>query len=136
MIKQIPITSSEVCSHKCFGVDNYHGGCCTIENRDFIIGPIRDAERFANDLSIKLNRPISVGEVTIDYIEGRQLFPDKSVWQNPGSYPAMRINTKSLTKECIFYNNHMKACMVYEIRPETCQTFKCEYLQNHVQSEI
>ena len=39
-----------ICSNKCYGIPGHHGSCCTIEDRDFIIGPHSDAEEFVTKL--------------------------------------------------------------------------------------
>ena len=71
-----------ICSYKCWGIDNYDGSCCSIENRDFIIGPHPDADIFIENLSIKLDREIKKEEVFIEYDEGKKMFPDKKFWLN------------------------------------------------------
>jgi F-type H+-transporting ATPase subunit gamma len=52
----------------------HHGSCCTLEDRDFIIGPHPDAEEFVERLSDKLGREIEYREVFVDYEEGKNLF--------------------------------------------------------------
>ena len=63
---------SYICSNKCWGVDNYHGSCCTIEDRDFIMGPHPDADEFIERLSLKLNRNIKKEDVFVEAEEGRK----------------------------------------------------------------
>jgi len=120
-----------ICSNKCWGYDGYHGSCCSLEDRNYIIGPHHDHEKFLIDLKLKLGRDISYQEVFIDFEEGSKMFPEKECWQDPRSYPCLRINLESHNKSCIFYNNFVRACMVYEIRPETCQNYECEFLTEH-----
>jgi Fe-S-cluster containining protein len=126
---------SLTCSHDCFGIDNYHGSCCRLENRDFIIGPIHDTDDFLTRLQKHFNRPIAYKDVFIDYEEGSKLFPDKTTWQNREAFPALRIDLDSKDLHCIFYNNTMRACSVYNIRPTTCYRFVCDYLKNKIQNE-
>jgi Fe-S-cluster containining protein len=106
----------------------HHGSCCTLEDRDFIIGPHPDAEEFIERLSDKLGREIEYREVFVDYEEGKTLFPNKSTWQNPVSYPAFRVDFYNPRLPCIFYNTKVRACSMYDIRPLTCQEYECEYL--------
>lgn len=120
--------TSEICSNKCFGIDNYDGSCCSIEDRDFIIGPHNDCDDFINKLTKKFNRKIDKNSVFIYYEEGKQLFPNKINWQNINNYPAFRIDINSSKKNCIFYNTHIKSCSIYDIRPSTCKNYKCNYL--------
>jgi Fe-S-cluster containining protein len=124
-------TNCNICSNKCFGRDGYHGSCCSIENRDWIIGPHHDTEEFIKNLSNKLGREIQHEDVFIDYHEGSKLFPDKSTWQNPDSYPAFRIDFFNPKLPCIFYNTKLKYCTIYDIRPKTCVDYQCEYLANN-----
>ena len=56
---------SFICSNKCWGVDNYDGSCCTIENRDFIIGPHPDADEFVERLSLKFGKQFKKENVYI-----------------------------------------------------------------------
>jgi Fe-S-cluster containining protein len=114
-----------ICSEKCFGLPGYHGSCCTIENRDYIIGPHYDTQEFVDNLSKKLSREINYNEVFVDYEEGKTLFPNKSTWQNPNSYPAFRVDFYNPRLPCIFYNTKIKSCTMYDIRPKTCREYEC-----------
>ncbi len=49
-------TNCNICSNKCYGVEGYHGSCCSIEERNYIIGPHHDTEEFIKNLSEKLGR--------------------------------------------------------------------------------
>ena len=117
-----------ICSNKCLGFEGNHGGCCSIGDRDFIIGPHPDSHEFVERLSEKLGREIKYEEVFYEYEEGKKLFPDRPTWQNETHYPALKVDFFNPRVPCIFYNTRMKACMVYEIRPETCRNFECDYL--------
>ena len=117
------------CSNKCLGFDDYHGGCCCIENRDYIIGPIKDFETFLKNLSLKLGREVFKKDVFIEYEEGKNLFPKRPMWQIKENYPALRVDLDSTRKFCIFYNQSLRYCTVYDIRPETCINFMCDYLK-------
>lgn len=123
------------CSSDCFGIDQYHGSCCRIEDRDFIIGPIPDTREFLERLKIQFNRDIAYSDIFIDYEEGHKLFPNRSTWQHPTSYPALRVDLTSPDLRCIFYNSTIKACSVYSIRPTTCYKFVCEYLKTKLKNE-
>jgi Fe-S-cluster containining protein len=123
--------SCEICSSKCLGIDDNHGGCCSIENRDYIIGPHTDSEIFIKNLSDKFNREIKFSEVFYDYEEGSKLFPEKKIWQYNTAYPALRIDPSSPRKSCIFYNNELKYCTVHEIKPKLCRDYECNYLKNN-----
>lgn len=121
----------DICSNKCFGILNYHGSCCNIENRDYIIGPHLDVDDFLKRLSEKFGRTINRTDVFIDFQEGKKIFPDKICWVQPQNYPALKLDFHKSSLPCIFYNTYMKCCSVYEIRPHTCQNFTCDYLSQN-----
>ena len=101
-----------ICSNKCMGFTGNHGGCCTIADRDFIIGPHLDSETFINKISKKIGRKVSYKEIFVDFEEGKTLFQDKSMWQMEENYPAIRVDFFNYLFPCIFYNTKIRACMV------------------------
>ncbi len=125
----------DICSNKCWGIDGYDGSCCSIEGRDFIMGPIRDSVQFVNRLNDKLGRNFQASQVLIDFEEGKNLFPDKASWQDPENFPAMRVDVSKAKLPCIFYNTHAKFCSVHDIRPQTCQDYFCEHLMGEIGME-
>ena len=125
-------TNCNICSEKCWGIEGYDGSCCTVEGRDWIIGPHYDVDEFMESLSTKFGRLIPKEDIFINYDEGKVLFPNKSSWQTPNSYPAFRVNLNDPRLPCIFYNTKIKACSIYEIRPKTCQDYKCDYLKENL----
>lgn len=124
-------TPCQVCSHTCYGSKGYHGGCCTVEDRDFIIGPHKDTDAFLARVSERMGSVVKYEEVFIDYEEGKKLFPNKETWQRPTGYPALRVDTSHPRKPCVFYHNEMRICTVYNIRPDTCKNYACDYLKKH-----
>ena len=120
-----------ICSNKCWGSPGYHGSCCSVEDRDYIIGPHHDTDEFISNLSKKFGREIEKEEVFIEYNEGKNLFPNKASWQNERSYPAFRVDLFNPKLPCIFYNTKIKACSIYDVRPETCRVYECDYLKNN-----
>jgi Fe-S-cluster containining protein len=118
-----------ICSNKCWGSPGYHGSCCSVEDRDYIIGPHHDTDEFISNLSKKFGREIEKEEVFIEYNEGKNLFPNKTSWQNEMSYPAFRVDLFNPKLPCIFYNTKIKACSIYDVRPETCRVYECDYLK-------
>jgi len=117
------------CRENCFGISGYHGSCCRLENRHFIIGPISDPEEFLARVNKHYDSNFSFSDIFIEYEEGKDLFPDKINWQNPNAYPALRINLNTKDNSCIFYNSHLKLCSVYSIRPAICSSFLCDHLR-------
>jgi Fe-S-cluster containining protein len=111
-----------------------HGGCCTIADRDFIIGPHHDTSDFLDRLSEKLGREILFKEVFLTYEEGKNLFPNKSTFQDKNNFPALKVDLSNPKLPCIFYNTHVRSCMIYDVRPETCSSFECNYLRDQTET--
>lgn len=123
-------TNYYVCNKVCFGVEGQSGICCTIGDRDWIIGPVTDSERFLADLNAGTGRGYTHQDVFIDYEEGSAMFPDKSTWQSPANYPAMRVLPESKKAfPCMFLDDNM-LCGVHEIKPGICGAYRCPYLDN------
>ena len=62
-------TNCNVCSNKCWGIEGQDGSCCTLENRDWIMGPIMDGHEFIENLSKKLGEPVNYDDIFIEYEE-------------------------------------------------------------------
>ena len=118
-----------ICSFNCWGREDYDGSCCTLEDRNWIIGPHTDAPAFLDRLSDRIGRKIEFKEMFYDYEEGHKKFPDKEVWQNPEHYPALRGDEANKRLPCVNYNIATRTCMVYDIRPQICRDFVCDYLE-------
>lgn len=118
------------CSQNCMGVRGNSGGCCTLDDRDFIPGPVHDADAFLANLGRLLRREVSRGEAFIDFEEGRALFPDRPSWQQPANYPALRVRPDLEWIPCRFFEPTTGACTVYEIRPAMCRTYLCDHLKD------
>lgn len=121
---------TSVCFNEC-----PYGNCCTAKNGMLILGPVSDPHRFLSDLAKKYGRSFTWDEVFIGYDEGKELFKDSGYWQEPAHYPAMRVKMDVKDNPCVFYNTHIKACTVYDIRPEMCRTYGCDFFHQR-KSEI
>ena len=91
----------------------------------------RETERIAREAQEALDRAgreIKHNEVFIEWAEGSKMFPDKTVWQNPANFPALRVDENQPRLPCTFYNTKIKACTVHSIRPNTCAAYECDYL--------
>lgn len=123
------------CGQRCMGVPGQKGGCCTLDERDWIIGPVRDVDAFLAGLSRTFGREVSRQEALIDYEEGRALFPDRPMWQVPSHYPAMRVLTDVPRHPCRYHDTSTGACTVHAVRPALCRDYQCAHL-DHVTSLI
>ena len=128
-------SNCQICSFKCWGIDNYDGSCCTLENRDWIMGPVLDSDNFLDGLSKKIGRKVEFSEVFYNFREGSNLFPDRQMWQDPNTFPSFQVDLNRPSKPCIFYNQSIRSCMVYEIRPDTCRNYSCDYLKENTEEE-
>ena len=123
--------STSACSNSCLGVPNNHGGCCQLDDRDYLIGPIHDNHEFLDRLRKKFpGIKIEWRDIFLNYEEGSKLFPNRPIYQNPAHYPALRVDVLHQRFPCIFYNSALKCCGVYDIRPNTCKKFYCPYLMS------
>jgi len=122
----------DICAFSCFGQKGNYASCCSIEERNWIMGPILDYEKVLSDLSEKYGREVTFKEVFYDFDEGSKTFSARKVWQDPNNFPAMRIDFSTPKKTCVFYNENLKVCSIYEIRPETCKNYFCDYLEREL----
>jgi Fe-S-cluster containining protein len=118
------------CARKCMGLVDNEGGCCTLADRDFILGPVDDVDELLERLGKYWGRPVLRIEVLIDCEEGRELFPGRSTWQNPRNYPALRVRPDNPRFPCMFYDEAGAGCSIYEDRPHMCQKFTCDWLKH------
>ena len=121
------------CTQKCMGHPGNNGGCCTLDERDWIIGPIRDVDDFLARLSKHLGRPVSRVEALIDYDEGAKLFPERATWRDPANFPAMRVLADQPRNPCRYYDAAKALCTIHPARPETCRTYECDWLKEVIQ---
>ena len=112
---------ANICSHNCYGQKDHDGSCCHLEDRDYIIGPHTDPEDFLERLSDRFSRQVK-------FEEGSKLFPERSCWQSPNSFPALKVDLEKERKPCIFYNSTLRSCSIYDIRPQICRKYYCQFL--------
>ena len=118
------------CQSKCMGHPGNAGGCCKLGSRDWIIGPVRDVDAFIERLSEHWGRPVLRTEVLIDYEEGRAMFPERSTWQKPEHFPALRVVPEG-TVACRFYADG-PGCTIHPLRPDVCKNYQCPWLEGAV----
>jgi len=116
------------CLNNCYGAKGMAVSCCTLTDRNYIIGPITDPGAFLARLSEREGREVPREEVFIDYEEGRALFPDRPIWQEERVYPAMRPNVDDPALPCALLGED-NLCTVHDIRPETCARYHCSHLK-------
>ena len=119
---------AKTCNTNCYGYEGNFGSCCHIADKNWIIGPIHDAEKVLSEL--REDSPwLKWEDVFIGYEEGRNMFPERSVWQVESHYPAMRLGSGL---GCVMYSLPLRKCTIYEKRPQTCRDYRCEFLSKRL----
>ncbi len=121
------------CLRNCMGNKGTAGSCCSIGDRDYIIGPVHDAAQVLERLSALRGREVPHDEVFIDYEEGSALFPERPFWQKKECFPAIRVNTEDAAMPCIFLADD-NLCSIHAIRSETCGNYSCDHLKSIFQA--
>ena len=125
-------SESDFCKTKCRNIEGNGGFCCTVGDRNWIIGPIPDhMEVLERIKAMKPDVEIAWDDCFMGYEEGSKLFPERPAWTNPDYYPCMRIDIDSDLKECVFYDASSCSCTIYEARSITCSKYKCKELKIH-----
>lgn len=115
------------CTRNCLGIENNAAGCCTVGERDYIIGPIPDALDFLKQYNASIDSNATYDEVFVEHKEGKQLFPDRETWQDPQNFPALRLQMDQETHPCRFLGDD-NLCTVHQIRSQTCRAFTCGHV--------
>lgn len=120
--------TTHICLNRCFGAEKDAAGCCRLDGRDYILGPIPDAQELLARLREKFGRPVMFDEIFIGHAEGSKLFPDRPNWQKPENFPALRVDTESPELPCRFLLKN-KLCGIHDIRSVTCRNYYCPHLK-------
>jgi len=128
--------SHTICQQRCKGVDSHDGECCCVEERDWVLGPVPDADDFLERLRLRFGRLFLTNEIFYEFEEGSKLFPDRGHWQKEESYPAIRVNLHHSRKVCMFYSSARKSCSVYDIRPGICKQYQCDFLKEKFDEDV
>lgn len=117
------------CLRNCYGKKGNAGACCTVSDRDWIIGPITDPQEFLTRLEKHFGHPYRYKEVFVDYEEGRKLFPDKTTWQEKKNYPAMRVLMDQEGLHPCPFLSEKRECTIQSIKPKICGDYLCDHLK-------
>lgn len=126
------------CLGNCCGVEGLKGGCCHLDPIDLehVLGPldedwIRDIIKWFKHKGISCNR----SDIVIDYEEGKYLgqtlfkdAPNNQIFQEKQSYPFLRFQVLGPRYVCKFMNPQTYKCQIYEVRPNMCRTYYCQYI--------
>ena len=130
----IELVAEHTCTRNCFGIRDYAASCCKLESRDFIQGPVRDADAVLARLSARFGRPVAFAKVFIDCVEGSLLFPERSRWRDAANYPALRpVDDAAAGHPCAFLADG-GLCGIYDDRPQMCRDYRCDHLQKVIEA--
>lgn len=124
------------CLRNCYGNKGKAGACCTVAERDWIIGPIDDTKEFIARLEKHLGHKVKYNEIFIEYEEGRKLFPEKSTWQERKNYPAMRVLMDSDGVYPCAFLSESKECTIQAIKPHICDLYLCDHLKTVLKNTL
>lgn len=126
------------CLGNCCGVSGLKGACCHLDPVDLehILGPldedwIRDTLKWFRKKGIQMTRE----DLVIDFEEGKilgeTLFKDAAnnkIFQEKKAYPFLRFQVIGPRYACKFMNPKTYKCQIYEVRPNMCRTYYCQYI--------
>lgn len=128
------------CLGNCCGVEGLKAGCCQMDPDDMehVLGPldekwIKDIVAWLNKRGITANR----SDVVIDFEEGRIIGEKffngerKAVFLSKESYPILRFQIQGPRFACKFLTPNTGKCSIYEMRPQMCRGYLCEYIRSN-----
>jgi len=120
------------CTKNCLGIEGNSAGCCTLDKRNYIIGKVHDAKAFLKRYRETVDEKATYEDIFIEFEEGKALFPDRPIWQDPENFPAIRVSMENERHPCKFLGED-NLCTVHKIRSQTCQNFTCAHVQELLQ---
>lgn len=135
-------TAYDTCLGNCCGVKGVKGACCQMDPYDLehVLGPIDKTgkERWVEKTVAWFRSKgleYSRSDLVIDYEEGKiigdNLFAqsnNSNVFQQESAYPIMRFQVLGPRYACKFMNPKTYKCTIYEMRPDMCRTYYCQYI--------
>jgi len=131
----------KTCLGNCCGVPGLKGGCCHLDPLDLehVLGPvdekwIKDIVKWFRKKGLNFSRQ----DIVIDYEEGvvigDTLFkdsPNNAVFKDKKAYPFLRFQVLGPRYVCKFMNPMTYKCTIYEVRPNMCVTYYCNFIQTN-----
>jgi len=126
------------CLGNCCGVPGLKGACCHLDPYDLehVLGPvdeewIKDIIKWFRKKGLNFSRQ----DIVVDYEEGivigDTLFkdaPNNQVFKDRKAYPFLRFQVIGPRYICKFMNPTTYKCQIYEVRPNMCRTYLCQYI--------
>jgi Fe-S-cluster containining protein len=128
----------KTCLGNCCGYEGLSAGCCTLDPEDLehVLGSISedDIKLIIKNLK-KVFPEISREDIVIEQEEGmalgKSLFGGHKVFEQPTSYPMLRLQTMGPRYACKFLNPKTFKCQIYSFRPKMCVFYYCQYLKSN-----
>jgi len=133
----LPVIAEKTCLGNCSGVEGLKSGCCKLNPDDIehVLGPCDEKwiKTTKEDLYKKFGVRYSREDIVIDYEEGKKIgekyFNNHPVFKNRDAYPILRMQLAGTNFACKFLNLLSGKCSIYELRPEFCRGYYCNYIK-------
>lgn len=133
----LPVIAEKTCLGNCSGVEGLKSGCCKLNPDDIehVLGPCDEKwiKQIKEDLFKKFGVRYSREDIVIDYEEGKKIgekhFNNHAVFKNKDAYPILRMQMAGTNFACKFLNLLSGKCSIYELRPEFCRGYYCNYIK-------
>lgn len=130
--------AKETCLSRCSGVDGLKAGCCKLDPNDLehVLGPlpeeyIQKLIKWFQKKGINFKRQDLVIDFEEGQIIGRNFFNGHPVFEEPKTYPIFRFDVDGPRFSCKFLNNQSGMCSIYEMRPDMCRNYLCNYVKSN-----
>lgn len=128
----------ETCMSNCCGIPGVKNVCCQLDPDDLehVLGPL-DEKWIKKTIKWFKKRDLNVTreDIVIDEEEGRLIgesfFGGHDVFKSSESYPFMRIQVHGPRFACKFLNVKNGLCTIYEIRPDMCRDYLCQFVKKN-----
>lgn len=125
----------ETCLNNCNGHAGVGNACCILDPDDLehVLGPVSEKWiskmiRWYKKKGIYAER----SDIVIDFEEGQVIgrahFNNHKVFQDPKTYPILRIQAYGPRYACKFLNVHNGKCGIYSVRSAMCRNYYCQYV--------
>lgn len=130
--------AKSTCLSKCCGIPGLKSACCRMDPNDLehVLGPL-DETWISQTIKWFKKKGIHVTrhDIVIDFEEGqiigRNLFNGHPIFEDPKSYPIFRFQVDGPRFACKFLNNQTGMCNIYEVRPDMCRDYLCNFVKSN-----
>lgn len=128
----------EVCVGNCCNVPGLKAACCRLDPEDLehVLGPVTEED--IRKIIVKLSKQgmtVKRSDVVVDFEEGKiigdKFFGSHKIFNEPTSYPMLRMQLDGPRFTCKFLSPETGKCGIYKFRPAMCEGYLCQYVQNN-----